>query len=168
MTFIKIDPKELGENPFKMLDDRWALITAGDKTGFNTMTASWGGLGVLWHMNVATCYVRPQRHTHEFIQNSDHFTLSFFTEDYRAALKLCGSKSGKDTDKVKECGFTVAEAASGGIYFEQANLVIACKKLYTDRFDPRGFNDDRIAACYSPDDYHYLYIGEIVEILKAE
>lgn len=166
MAFEKMDPKKLEGNPFRLLGDQWTLITAGDKAGFNTMTASWGGLGVLWGMNVATCYVRPQRYTDEFMKKGAYFTLSFYAEDYREQLKLCGSASGRDVDKAAKCGFTPAFAEPGGVYFEEAELVLVCKKLYMDRFDPANFLDGRIAPCYHPDDYHWLYIGEITEILK--
>ena len=67
----ELDPKTLKENVFSLFDDRWTLITAGTESAYNTMTASWGGLGVLWHRPVATIYVRPQRYTYEFLEQSD-------------------------------------------------------------------------------------------------
>lgn len=106
--FSRIDPKELDQNVFSMIGEQWMLVTAGTVERCNTMTASWGGLGVLWGKPVATVYIRPQRYTLEFVEREDCFTLSFFGEEYRKALALCGSKSGRDVDKVKECGFTVA------------------------------------------------------------
>ena len=108
--FSRIDPKELDQNVFSMIGEQWMLVTAGTAERCNTMTASWGGLGVLWGKPVATVYIRPQRYTLEFVEREDCFTLSFFGEEYRKALALCGSKSGRDVDKVKECGFTVAGA----------------------------------------------------------
>ena len=111
--FGRIDPKELNQNVFSMIGEQWMLVTAGTAERCNTMTASWGGLGVLWGKPVATVYIRPQRYTLEFVEREDCFTLSFFGEEYRKALALCGSKSGRDVDKVKECGFTVAGAARG-------------------------------------------------------
>lgn len=108
--FEKIEPKALDQNVFSLIGDQWMLITAGTKEECNTMTASWGGLGVLWGKPVATVYIRPQRYTLEFVEREDTFTLCFFGEAYRKALALCGSKSGRDVDKVKECGFTVATA----------------------------------------------------------
>ena len=107
----KIDPKTLTMNPFTLIGDQWLLITAGTPEHCNTMTASWGGVGVLWAEPSATCYIRPQRYTKEFVDNSDYFTLCFFDESYRKALNLCGSTSGRDVDKIKECGFTVQAGA---------------------------------------------------------
>lgn len=114
------------------------------------MTASWGGLGVLWGKPVATVYIRPQRYTLEFVEREDCFTLSFFGEEYRKALALCGSKSGRDVDKVKECGFTVAGAACGAPYFEEAGLVLVCKKAYWQDMDPTHFLDGELDGKWYP------------------
>lgn len=168
MGFSKIAARDIEGNFIKMLEKDWMLVTAGDKNGFNTMTAAWGGFGRLWAMDVATYYIRPQRYTYEFTEKSDYCTLAFFGENYRDELALCGSKSGRDIDKVKECGFEVAFADCGAPYFLEAELVVVCKKLYFDDFDPKNFLDSRIAACYYPDDYHRVYIGEIIEVLKRD
>ena len=102
MAFKEVDIKSLNFNPFTKIGSEWMLITAGDESGCNTMTASWGGLGVLWGKNVATCYIRPQRYTKKFVDANDTFTLSFYGPEYKQALSICGSKSGRDCDKVKE------------------------------------------------------------------
>ena len=138
--FEKIDPKSLNQNVFSMIGDQWMLITAGTREQCNTMTASWGGLGVLWGKPVATVYIRPQRYTLEFVEREDRFTLCFFGEEYRKALALCGSKSGRDIDKVKECSFTV-EMEDGAPYFAEADLVLVCKKAYWQDMDPTHFRD---------------------------
>ena len=166
MMFTKIDPKEIQENVFSLIGDRWMLITAGTREKCNTMTASWGGLGVLWGKPVATVYIRPQRYTLEFVEREDTFTLCFFGEEYRKALALCGSKSGRDMDKVKECGFTVA-TAEGAPYFEEADLVLVCKKSYWQDMDPTHFLDGEIDSKWYPEkDYHRIFIGEILEVLR--
>ena len=165
--FGRIDPKELNQNVFSMIGEQWMLVTAGTAERCNTMTASWGGLGVLWGKPVATVYIRPQRYTLEFVEREDCFTLSFFGEEYRKALALCGSKSGRDVDKVKECGFTVAGAACGAPYFEEAGLVLVCKKAYGQDMDPTHFLDGELDGKWYPEkDYHRIFIGEIVEVLK--
>ena len=161
-----IDPKQITKNPFAMIGDQWMLITAGNGEGCNTMTASWGGVGVLWQVPVATCYVRPQRYTKEFLDREEYFTLTFFGEEYRKALTLCGTKSGRDMDKVKECGFTVKTAACGAPYFEEAELVIVCRKRYVQDFDPAAIPADVKEKQYPNKDYHTMYIGEIVEVLS--
>ncbi|MBM6924469.1 flavin reductase family protein [Pseudoflavonifractor phocaeensis] len=164
--FEKIDPKALDQNVFSLIGDQWMLITAGTEDECNTMTASWGGLGVLWGKPVATVYIRPQRYTLEFVEREDTFTLCFFGEEYRKALALCGSKSGRDIDKVKECGFTVA-TAEGAPYFEEADLVLVCRKAYWQDMDPTHFLDEEIDGKWYPQkDYHRIFIGEILEVLR--
>ena len=165
--FGRIDPKELNQNVFSMIGEQWMLVTAGTAERCNTMTASWGGLGVLWGKPVATVYIRPQRYTLEFVEREDCFTLSFFGEEYRKALALCGSKSGRDVDKVKECGFTVQAAECGAPYFDQAELVLVCRKLYADDLRPEKFTDQSLDGRWYPEhDYHRMYAGEVVQVLK--
>lgn len=162
----QISPKDLSNNVFSTIGDQWMLITAGTPEHCNTMTASWGGLGVLWHKNVATIYVRPQRYTYEFTEKSDYFTLSFFGEEYRKALQLCGTKSGRDMDKIKECGFTIAAGEGNAPYFEEAELVLVCKKLYQQDMTEDCFLDKALMEKdYPKKDFHRIYIGEIVEAL---
>lgn len=127
-AFKEINPKEIVESPFKLIGDDWALVTAGDREKFNTMTISWGGVGIMWGKPVVFTFIRPQRYTFAFMENGDRYTMSFFDEKYRDALKFCGSKSGKDYDKVKETGLTPAFTENGSVYFEEAKLVLECKK----------------------------------------
>lgn len=165
--FRAVDVKELSLNPFAAVGDEWMLITAGTKENCNTMTASWGGLGVLWHKNVATVYIRPQRYTKKFVDEQEYFTLTFFGDAHRDALALCGSKSGRDMDKIAACGFTVAEASCGAPYFEEARLVLVCRKLYEDTLKPEQFLDPACDTdCYPNRDHHTFYIAEIVEALE--
>lgn len=106
MQFQEIDIREIKENAIRLIRDEWALITAGDQKKWNTMTVSWGGIGELWGKDVAMIFIRPQRYTYEFIEREDYFTMSFFEKEYKKALSLCGSKSGRDIDKAKEAGLT--------------------------------------------------------------
>ena len=164
----KIDPKTLDKNVFSAIGDQWMLITAGTADRCNTMTASWGGLGVIWGAPAATCYIRPQRYTKEFVDREDHFTLAFFGEGSREALQLCGSKSGRDIDKVKACGFTVRTADCGAPYFEEAELVLVCRKRFAQPMDPDLIPQDIKTKWYPNDDHHTLYIGEILEVLVKD
>ena len=103
--FKEIKPEELEFNPFRLIGKDWMLITAGTEEKFNTMTASWGSVGILWNKPAVTIYVRPTRYTYEFVEKYDEFTISFFSEEYRSALNFCGSKSGRDYDKALETHF---------------------------------------------------------------
>lgn len=159
-----IDPAALSLNPFTLIGKDWALLTAGGETGFNPMTVSWGNMGVMWNKNIVTVYVRPQRYTKEFIDRSDKFTLSFFEESMRPALKLCGSKSGRDLNKVEATGLTPI-FEDGTTCFAEAKLVLECKKIYQDKIRPEGFLAPYIKDCYPQEDYHIIYMGEILKVL---
>ena len=163
--FNEIDCEALADNPFKLVGKDWMLITAGDRERFNLMTAAWGGLGVLWQRNVAFCFVRPTRYTFPFMEKSDCFTLSFFTDEYRTMLTFCGSKSGKDVNKVAETGLTPVFDGRF-IYYDQARLVLQCRKLYTHDLEPDAFLDPAITALYPLKDYHRMYVGEIFKCLR--
>ena len=162
---LPIDPALIKDNPFQLIGNDWMLITAGELNSYNTMTASYGALGELWHKKIAYCYIRPTRYTYEFMEKSPFFTLNFFDESYRETLKLCGTKSGRDIDKMKGIGLTATEGHTGGIYFEEARLVLECRKIYFQDFDPNNFLDPAIAKEYD-NDFHRVYIGEIVRALS--
>jgi flavin reductase (DIM6/NTAB) family NADH-FMN oxidoreductase RutF len=165
MKHREVRPDELRENPFTLIGDDWMLITAGTADRFNTMTASWGGLGVLWERKVCTVYIRPTRYTYKFVEQASGFTLSFFEERYRPALRFCGTHSGRNTDKRRSTGLTPA-GKGGFIWFEEARLVLACRKLYDQDIDPARFLDRTIESMYPQKDYHRMYVGEIVQCLQ--
>lgn len=167
MNFNEVDIKNFKTNPFTLIGDEWMLITAGTKEKCNTMTASWGGVGVIWGKNVATIYIRPTRYTKEFIDREDSFTIAFFDKEYKKALGICGSKSGRDCDKIKEAGLTVG--FDGEVpYINEAKMVLVCKKLYHDEIKPNNFVEDWIDDNYPDKDYHTMYIGEIVKVLDKQ
>lgn len=168
MSFKEINPNELKSSCFDDIGNKWMLLSAAKKDGtINTMTASWGALGVLWNKNIFFCFVRPQRYTHEFTEESDRISLSFFGEEYRDALKFCGSKSGRDYDKFKETGLTVFNR-DGLVGFEQAERIIYGKKLYKGELNPDCFLSEELAKHYKNNDYHTVYICEIEKIEEKE
>jgi flavin reductase (DIM6/NTAB) family NADH-FMN oxidoreductase RutF len=167
MGFSEIRAELLTDNPFKLIGKDWMLITAGAPEKFNTMTASWGGLGVLWERTVAFCFIRPTRYTYEFVERSRTFTLSFFEEKHRKALSFCGSHSGRDRDKIREAGLTPVKD-EGYVYFKEARLVLACRKLYFQDISPDRFLEEKISDLYPQKDYHRMYVGEIVQCLKSD
>lgn len=165
VRFREVSPEAIKDNVFKLIDKDWMLITAGTIDAWNTMTASWGGLGILWNMPVAFCFVRPTRHTYGFMEEHDRFTLSFFEEEWRDALTLCGTKSGRDTDKAGETGLKPVFGAEGTVYFEQARMVLECRKLYFQDVSPERFLDPSIDDNYPNKDYHRMYVGEVLRCL---
>lgn len=166
MPFSKLEPGALIDNPFTLIGSDWMLITAGTHDAFNTMTASWGGMGILWERKVAICFIRPTRYTYEFAERSPAFTLSFFGEKHRKALTYCGTHSGREADKVKGAGLTPVKEG-GFVYFEEARLVLACRKIYSQDILPERFIDPRIESMYPQKDYHRMYFGEIVAVTEA-
>ena len=165
-AFTRIEPKDITDNTFKLIGSDWMLITAGPPEAYNTMTASWGGLGVIWNKNICWCVIRPGRHTYRFIEKADAFTLSFFDEEHRNALDYCGSHSGRDVDKVAATGLTpIPGKLSGTTTFAQARMVIECRKIYFQDIDPSRFLDPSIHDNYPLRDYHRMYFGEVVNVL---
>ncbi len=165
--FTEIKPKAIDENTFKLIGTDWMLVTAGTKDKFNTMTASWGGLGIMWNKKVSFIFIRPQRYTLPFIEENDSFTLSFFDHRYREALKFCGSHSGRDVNKVAETGLTPRFSETGAVSFEEAKLIIECRKLYRQDFSPAGFCDPSLEKNYPEKDYHRMFIGEIISCCRS-
>lgn len=165
MNFENVNLSNLENlNPFNLIGNDWMLITSGKKENFNTMTASWGALGVLWNKKVAFCFVRPQRYTFEFMEENENFTLSFFEDRYKDALKICGRKSGRDCDKVKEANLTPC-FSDGGIYFKEAKMVLVCKKIYSQFINPECIIEKDLEKNYEMKDYHKMFVGEIKECL---
>jgi len=159
--FQKISPQTISQNLFTLIDDDWFLLSAGSTDAFNTMTASWGGMGILWNKPVVFCFVRPQRYTYKFMESNPVFTMCFFDEKYRDALSLCGKVSGRQTDKMKATGLKPIESPLGSVFYEQATLLVECRKLYFSDITPENFILDSIQANYPKKDYHRMYIGEI-------
>jgi flavin reductase (DIM6/NTAB) family NADH-FMN oxidoreductase RutF len=163
--FVEIKPEEITGNTFKLFGSDWPIITAGTLNKFNSMTAGWGGFGVIWCKKVAAIAVRPQRFTYQFLARESDFSLSFFSEKYKDALNYFGSHSGKDVDKAKETGVTPLEFDGKVVYYKEADLVIILKKIYFHDIDPKNFIDLKPEEFYPGNDYHRLYIGEISKIL---
>lgn len=164
MSLQKIDWKEITLNPMDKIANEWMLITAGnEKEGYNTMTASWGGLGCIWGKPVSTVYIRPQRYTKQFVDREEYYTLTFFPPEYKKALGYLGSHSGRDEDKVSKVGLTPVFGEKS-TWFKEANLVLVCRKMYQAPIKEEYFLDREIMEEDYPNrDFHDLYIGEIVE-----
>lgn len=164
-TFKEIAPDTIKDNTFKLIGSDWMLITAGTLESYNTMTASWGGFGILWHKKICFCVIRPQRYTYSFMEKNKNFTLSFFEEKYKNVLEFCGSRSGKDADKAASVGITPVEGSLGTVYFAEARLIIECRKIYFQDIDPDHFLDPQIHKNYPDKDYHRMYVGEVMRCL---
>ncbi|MBQ1474472.1 MAG: flavin reductase [Ruminococcus sp.] len=165
-NFMEISPYGINDNTFELIGKDWALVTAGEPGDFNTMTISWGGMGIMWNRPVAFTFIRPQRYTFGYTENNEFFSLCFFDDSYRKALSYCGSHSGRDVDKVKETGLTPAFTKENVPYFEEARLVLVCRKMYAQDLNAKSVIDADVFRCYGEDDYHRMYVSEIVKVLK--
>lgn len=170
-----IRPEAIPDNVFKLIGKDWMLVSActtrEDEEGNiitgrpNTMTASWGGMGVMWNKNVATLYIRPSRYTKELLDASDCFSLSILPDKYRTALNYCGSHSGRDGDKFREAKLKV-NYMNNVPWVDEARLVIFCRKLYSQEISPYGFVEEKLCKQnYKNDDFHTMYIGEIEKVI---
>lgn len=164
--FKEIDSKQIKRNLIDAIANEWMLICAGDKEGYNMMTASWGFMGEMWGNDTAIAMIRPQRYTMEFVEKNDYYTLSFYG-DNKDIHKICGSMSGRDVDKTALTGLTPV-FSDNTVYFEQANLVLICKKQYLGELKEEGFIDEDPLKWYKEKDFHKMIFGKIEKVLVKE
>ena len=138
--FDEVDPAEL-ENSFNLIGKDWTLICTNDGEKANAMTASWGCFGVLWRKNICMFFLRPQRYTYSLLEKEDLVSLNFFSEQYKDKLRYFGTKSGRDTDKFADTDMSYSKLPDGTPYVKEANIVLCCRKLYTDDIKKANFVD---------------------------
>ncbi len=159
--FKKVSVYDLNQNVFQEIGKNWTLISAKDSEGkVNTMTASWGSMGLLWGKETVTVYIRQSRYTKEFVDAQEYFTLSLF-DGYKKELGVLGSKSGRDGDKITEVGFHTV-LVDGQPSFEESKCVFICRKMYQDDIKLEDMPKEEKDRWYGDGDYHTMYIGEIV------
>ena len=149
---------------FSQFNDTWALLSAGTTDRHNTMTISWGGMGTLWFKPVVTVYVKPCRYTYQFMNDNDYFTVSFYPEEYKKALTLMGSKSGRNLDKDAASGLTVRDLGEA-VTYEEAEVTMLCRKIYFQDMVPANMPQDVVQQHYTVEEPHRMFIGEVVEII---
>lgn len=164
-TIFLEETMDFTTNIFETYDKQWALLTAGNMEKFNTMTISWGGLGTIWGKPVATVYVRTSRYTHEFMDDNEYFTVSFYPEKMKKTLGVLGAKSGRDIDKMHMPELT-AEEAGETVTFKEAEVTLVCRKLFMQTLDPKNMRPEIAEQFYGKDAPHDMYIGEVVDIIR--
>jgi len=164
----ELKPSELRDNPFDLIGQQWMLITAEKDSKVNTMTASWGGVGILWEREVTMVFIRSGRFTKQFVDGSDTLSLTFFDDSYKKTLGYLGSVSGRDEDKITKSGLTVLHDGKTP-YFEEARMTIICRKLFSQDITPESLIDSSLDGAYYPEkDYHTIYVAEIKKILVKD
>ena len=157
---------EFNTNIFDQFDKKWALLSAGPKDSHNSMTISWGSMGTLWDKPIVTVFVKPIRFTSKFMHESEYFTVSFLPEEYRKALLVMGTTTGRHhNDKDAAAGLTVKDLGEA-VTYEEAEVTFLCRKIYWQDMVTQHMPADVVEKCYTPDEPHTLYIGEVVDILK--
>ena len=166
---IKTLPSDFKNSVFDEIGNKWLLVTAKDeKNGrINAMTASWGTMGILWNKPVCVLFIRPQRHTKSLVEKEDVFSVNILESGRSEAYKICGSLSGRDTDKVKKSGLTPVKL-DGAYGFEESETVMVLKKLYVEDLKESSFVDKSLLSHYTAGDFHTAYVCEITEIYRAE
>lgn len=165
MEFKVIAPEYFNESVFKVIGKDWLLLSGTVNGKTNAMTASWGGMGIMWGKPVAFVFIRPQRYTKEFLDNGEGMAISVFDASYRKLLSYFGSVSGRDEDKIAKAGLTKIED-KGQVYFDEAKIAMVCRKLYAQDMKSECFIDKESEERWYPDkDYHTMYVMEIEKLL---
>ena len=166
--FEKIEIREMAGNPVEMIGFQGMLISAGGRESFNCMTASWGGLGYMWNEPAAFVFVRPNRHTFKFMESASMFTISFFGGECKKALSICGSKSGRDTDKIAESGLSPWFTPEGNPGYVEAKYILECRKAYSQMLSAGSFLEvDALKQWYGEGNpLHKMYVGLVDSVYK--
>lgn len=150
-------------DPFAKFDKDWALVTAGSRERFNSMTISWGSMGTIWNKSILTVYVRPERFTWGFLKENDTFTVSFYPESCRKALSTMGTLSGRDADKVKAAGLTPKFLENGVTYVEALETFV-CRKLYMAQMRMEDLPEEIRDFYKGGGEPHYIIMGELISV----
>lgn len=158
-------PNEISKNVFDMIGKQWMLVGAAKDGKTNAMTASWGGLGIMWGKNVAFVFIRETRYTKEFVDNGETFSLSFFGEDKREMLGYMGKVSGREEDKIAKSGLHVTLEKNAPV-FAEAELTLICRKMYAQEMKEECFTDrEAVGKWYGDGNYHTMYVAEITDVI---
>ena len=152
---------------FEMFSKQKALATAGNIDDYNCCTIGWGSLGNIWDRgtNIVTIYINPDRYTWKYCMEKDYFTVSFFPEDSMPDLRILGTKSGRDGDKVALTKLHPV-ALENGVDYEEATLTFVCRKLYQGEVHREGLADKINNGIYKDWHPHYMFVGEIIDVIE--
>jgi flavin reductase (DIM6/NTAB) family NADH-FMN oxidoreductase RutF len=167
--FNQISPEEICDNVFTLVGKVFPVITAGNEDHYNSMTASGGGLGMIFKKPATWCILQANRYTLEMIQKEQTYTMSYFPNEYNEQILFLGSKSGRDSKKMKEVELTSVQTPSGDISFKEARLIIECKLTQITTPNPKDFctqeAKDYITEVYKdPNEIRKYVFGEITRI----
>lgn len=171
MKYKDIKYNELSTPMLEQLKKGAFMTTkVGDKV--NTMTIGWGGINVVWYKEVFVAYVRYTRDTYEMVESGSEFTISVPLEkDLKKELAYCGTKSGRDTNKIKDCNLTLADGRKVEVpVITDCELHYECKVIYKQAMEPGMIPEEVKKRFYGNNNYHVIYYGEIVDsyVIKGD
>jgi len=145
-----------------------AFLTVKAGNDLNTMTIGWATIGIVWQKPIFMVAVRDSRYTFTIIEKADDFTVSVPSENMTDEIMFCGTKSGRNLNKFKECKLTIKDSRTifspiidvPGFHFE-------CKIVFKSAMDP-AFLTDEYEKLYPKKDYHTLYFGQILDCYEIE
>ena len=167
--FKQISPEEISNNVFTLVGEIYPVITAGKEDHYNSMTASGGGMGLLFKKPATWCILQSKRYTLELIERVQTYTLSYFPHELKKQVHFLGSKSGRDSEKMKEVELTRTQTPSGNISYKEAGLIIECKLTQITMPNINDFYSqeakDYLSEVYKdPNEYRKYVFGEITHV----
>jgi flavin reductase (DIM6/NTAB) family NADH-FMN oxidoreductase RutF len=175
LNFKSVSPQDISMKPVHLFGKVTPLLCAGTPDNFNSMIIGWGSVGYIWGLPFASVYVRPTRYTFEFIERNMYFSINCFSENAKDALADQGTKSGRDIDKMHYPGLTPLFSYEAPC-FNEANLIIICRKMYTQMMQPEllcgDYKTDVLNKYYSTGEskqnFHMIFYGEIMHVLDKD
>ncbi len=135
----------------------------------NIMTIGWGTLGSIWGMPIWMVLVRPSRYTYHNIEHSGCFTVNVPGDDLSSAAVVCGTKSGRDTDKFNECNLTAEKASSVlAPTVGECPIVYECQVVHSNDILPKKLADEILSGSYVDGDYHRMYYGKVLAAYASD
>jgi flavin reductase (DIM6/NTAB) family NADH-FMN oxidoreductase RutF len=171
MKYKDIDFQELSSEILEQLK-KGVFMTTKVEDKVNTMTIAWGGINFVWYRPIFVAYVRYTRDTYEMLKGTKEFTINVpLTKDMKQELAYCGTKSGRDVDKIKECGFHILPGRKVKTpIITECDIHLECRVIYQQAMEPTNITDDISKRYYANNNFHVIFYGEIVDsyLLKGE
>lgn len=168
MMLERVAADKLQLDVFSVFGTNNGLLMVGDTDDARVMTVGWANLGRTWNIPTCIVYVRPERYTYEYMETHEYFSLSVLPMKQHDKVIYCGIHSGRDTDKIKDCDFSLQYGMGDTPLIDTAEWALVCKKLYVQDLSPQGVTDSRVLRSYTREGWHRMYIGQVVEAYRQK
>ncbi|MDR2129666.1 MAG: flavin reductase [Odoribacteraceae bacterium] len=164
--FTPVAPRDIVGNVFRLVGEDYTVITSGTGEDYNSMTASYGGWGILFNEPSTWCFLRANRYTLEYIRREKRYTMTYFDEPYRDQVMLFGTSSGRDSDKMKKHTLSAVKTPAGSVAYKEAKLIIECELTEITTVQPADYYSEEgrsfvVKAHEEVKEYHKLVFGKI-------